>query len=62
MAIILCIVLSVVLTDGIGTITARLGIDYSVWLSLLQCIVNVVSVEILFKGIVNLLNKYYLLQ
>lgn len=61
-AIILCIVLSVVLTDGIGTITARLGIDYSVWLSLLQCIVNVVSVEILFKGIVNLLNKYYLLQ
>lgn len=61
-AIILCIALAAVLTDGIGTITARIGIDYSVWLSLLQCIVNVVSVEILFKVIVNLMNKYYILK
>ncbi len=61
-AIILCIVLSAVLTGGIDTIVARLGIDYSVWLSLLQCCINVVSVEILFKSIVRLLNKYYLIQ
>lgn len=61
-AVIIYGVTSAVVGSGISRVTEALGMEYALWMSLAQMLINVIATVVLFKITVKLLKRSYLVQ